>query len=363
MGRVVLYGGERDARHAQQCCAELARELAALKRYEFDGRFVPSRGYAEHVYFVPSMTLGLATARSIGIRSDEDLFGGVVPHGFVATKVISHPLVSDHAFAPAMWSSRFARAVSRAVLVGYTAFTRRDAQVGGERVLERGPVRLKPPHGTAGRGQCVCRDARELADAVRRLDEEQLAGNGVVLEEDLVGVETFSVGQVRVDDLMTSYVGTQRLTRDNAGEEVYGGTSLLLARGDYGELLALDVGGVAREAVAKARVYEAAAYAAYAGFFASRRNYDVACGRDRRGNETCGVLEQSWRIGGASGIELAALMRFRADPDVVAVRASSFEVYGGGVEAPAHARVYFSGEDDELGRMLKYTVVDSYVGR
>lgn len=365
MGTVVLYGGERDARHAQESCAELAREIAALKRYEFDGRFEPSKRYSSRVYFVPSGTLALATARAVGIESDDDLFGGVVPDAFVATKVITHPLVSERAFAPASWSAGFARAVSSAVLVGYTAFSRRDARVAGARLLEHGPVRVKEAHGTAGRGQCVCRDRCEVSEAVEAFDEEALAERGVVLEQDLVGVETFSVGQVRIDDLMTSYVGTQRVTRDNAGHEVYGGTSLLLARGDYGALLGLelDVGAVAREAIGKARLYESAAYAAYSGFFASRRNYDVACGRDRSGRECCGVLEQSWRVGGASGAELAGLRMFRGEPELVGVRASSYEIYGPGAVPPAHAKVYFHGEDEMLGPMLKYVVVDSYVGR
>ena len=45
-------------------------------------------------------------------------------------------------------------------------------------------------------------------------------------------------------------------------------------------------------------------------FFASRRNYDVVAGLDARGQRRCGVLEQSWRVGGASPAELVALAAF-----------------------------------------------------
>jgi hypothetical protein len=363
MGFVVLYGGERGARHEQETCARLAREIAALKGYEFSGRFEPARRYPRRVYFVPSRTIALATARSIGIQTDDDLFGGVVPEPFVATKVITHPLVADDAAAPAGWSPQFARAAGEVVLAGYTAFTHEDALVAAERLLDEGPVRMKLPEGSAGRGQHVFRDRRELAELLAELEPAHLAATGIVLEQNLVEVQTYSVGQVRIDDLVASYVGTQRLTRDNAGQEVYGGTDLVIAQGGYDALLALELGAPEREAIAKARVYEAAAYAAYAGLFASRRNYDVARGRDVRGRERCGVLEQSWRVGGASGIELAALSAFHSDPRTIAVRASSHEIYGPNAAPPPHAKVYFAGEDDKVGHLLKYTVVDEYAGR
>jgi hypothetical protein len=57
-----------------------------------------------------------------------------------------------------------------------------------------------------------------------------------VLEEDLAGVTTYSVGQVRVAGLVASYCGTQRLTPDNTGEAVYGGSELLVARRGFEEL-------------------------------------------------------------------------------------------------------------------------------
>ena len=78
------------------------------------------------------------------MRTEDDLFGGVVPHPFVATKAITHPLVEPDAAAPEGWSHGFARRVRSVVLPGFTAFTLQDARKAGLRLLERGPVRLKP---------------------------------------------------------------------------------------------------------------------------------------------------------------------------------------------------------------------------
>src|SRR5215207_1282741 len=97
----------------------------------------------------------------------------------------------------------------------------------------------------------------------------------------------------------------------------------------------------------------------FPGLFVSRRNYDVAEGLDGRGQRRCGVLEQSWRMGGASGAEIAALEAFRAEPTLEAICASTFETYGER-EPPSHATVYFRGVDERIGPMTKYTILERY---
>ena len=69
------------------------------------------------------------------------------------------------------------------------------------------------------------------------------------------------------------------------------------------------------------------------------------------------MLEQSWRIGGASGAEIAALEAFRADPALRVVRASTVEVYGEAPTPPPDAIVYFSGVDERVGPLTKYATV------
>lgn len=177
---------------------------------------------------------------------------------------------------------------------------------------------------------------------------------GVVLERNLKDVQTLSVGQVRVGDLLASYYGRQRLTRNNFGEEVYGGSDLVVVRGGYDALLARDLEDNVRLAVRQANIYHAAALQRFEGMFVSRSNYDIAQGTDCEGVWRSGVLEQSWRAGGASGAEIAALEAFVADPALGLVSASTVEMYGHDHVVPDDAFIYFRGDDGQVGPLAKY---------
>jgi hypothetical protein len=336
----------------------IARRLAALLGYRFGGEYVAPRERENHVYFVPPDTLvGFEQAAHLGIRGEADLFGAVVPHAFVATKAITHSTL-DGARTPDGWNVDFAARVTGAVLAGFTAFSRADAKRAALQLLERGPVRVKLAKGIGGRGQWVARERGDLAAIVDALDESDLESFGVVVEEHLHDVETLSVGQVRVGGLVASYWGTQTLTPNNSGTEVYGGSELHLTRGDFDALLAQPLRDEVRVAVKQACDYDSAALDCYAPMFGSRRNYDVARGVNGAGARCCGVLEQSWRIGGASGAEIAALEAFAADPDLTTVRASTVEVYGASDAPPADAVVYFRAIDERVGPLTKYTTVE-----
>ncbi|MGQ0653535.1 MAG: DUF3182 family protein, partial [Betaproteobacteria bacterium] len=114
----------------------------------------------------------------------------------------------------------------------------------------------------------------------------------------------------------------------------------------------------ARRAVRQVQVFDTA-MAAYPGFFASRCNYDVVEGRDAAGRVRLGVLEQGWRIGGASPAEAAALAAFHDDPRLNAVHARCEEAYGT-ASAPRGAMVHFSGIDPRVGQITKYALVEEY---
>ena len=357
---VVHVPNERYGRaHEQATRTEVARRLAGLKGFGFAGPFEPSKNYPGKVYFVPSDTLVEHEAGALGIENEHDLFGGVVPYAFVTTKAITHPLVDPGAAAPLGWSSSLAKRLEGAVLSGFSAFSLDDARRAGVRLLKRGAARLKPVRETGGLGQVVVGDVAALERTLAALDPAEVARDGVVLEENLSEVTTFSVGQVRVADLVATYYGTQRLTPDHSGAAVYGGSDLVIARGGFDVLLALDLPPAARRAIGQARAYDTAAWSAFPGMILSRRNYDVAQGLDARRQRRSGVLEQSWRMGGASGAEIAALEAFRADCALPAVRASTVEIYGDS-DPPPHATVYFRGIDDEVGPMTKYAVVEPY---
>jgi hypothetical protein len=361
---VVVYrhGADERAAHDHATCREIARRIAALKRVPFGGEHDAGNAVRGARYFVPTSTLvGIEDARALGIEDEHDLFGGVVPHAFVATKSITHPLVDDAATAPAGWSVTFGQRVRAAVLDGYSAFCVDDALRAGVALLAHGPVRVKRALGIGGAGQVVANDRRQLERAVLATDAAELTSYGISLEQNLTDVTTFSVGRVEVDDLVASYCGTQGVTQNNAGQPVYGGSTLLVARGDFDALLRLDHAPAVRLAIDRARRYDAAAFECFDGLIASRRNYDVAHGRDARGRARTGVLEQSWRVGGASGAEVEALVAFRDDATLRAVRASTREVYGPQVTAPPGATVYFAGNDERAGPLTKYTVVEPHV--
>jgi hypothetical protein len=313
------------------------------------------------LYFVPNDTLvTTGVAQELGISSEQDLFGGVVPYPFVATKTITHALSAADSIAPAGWSERFAGRVRDVVLPGFSAFSLTDARDAGMHLLDRGSVRLKPASGIGGLGQSVAADAGELEAGLQSLDEQEVARDGLVVERNLSEVQTLSVGQARVGDLLATYYGTQRLTQNNSGQQVYGGSTLVLVRGDFDRLMQLDLTPQVRTAIAQARRYHAAAMDCFAGMFASRCNYDIAQGIDDEGCWHSGVLEQSWRIGGASGAELAALDAFQADPALDVVRASTTEIYGELTAVPSDAALYFQGIDDSVGPLTKYARLEEY---
>lgn len=342
----------RESAHELATHLEITRRLARIRGIGFAGICAaPDR--PDSGYFVPIDTMLASEAAEFGIRDEGDLFGGVVPRGFAATKAITHPLVSADAVRPVGWSEQFPRRVAEVALAGFAAFSRGDAEIAMTRLLELGDVRIKPVMAKGGLGQVVARRAGDL----REIPDDVLA-SGVVLEENLTDASTYSVGQVSVADLVMSYHGTQRLTKDNRGGEAYGGSDLTVVRGDLGALSRLDLPGRIQKAVSQAHAYDAAADACFPGFFASRRNYDVVQGWDRRGTIRSGVLEQSWRIGGASTAEIVALEAFHADPELRAVRAASVEMYGNEARTPAAAQVFYRGCDPGAGPILKFATLE-----
>jgi hypothetical protein len=361
-GVVVVHPTrEHEPEHERAIHFELAKRIGGLLGLDFAGTYDADSRYTGRVYFLPTDTLvGRETARNLGINGEHDLFGGVTPYPFMATKAITHDLLAQDAARPEGWSPAFAKAVRDSVLHGITAFTLEDARKAGERLLKAGPIRLKPVRGVGGRGQILISCGSELADALKGLDAAELSCYGVVLEEHLDKVTTYSVGKVRMADVIATYFGTQRLTPDNHGEMVYGGSDLVVVRGDFDVLLKLDLPEDVLQAIVQARAYDEAATAHFKGFFASRRNYDIAQGLDSHGRKRSGVLEQSWRTGGASSAEIAALEAFDSDKSLSTVRASSIEIFGRNHNPPSSATVLFSGEDKDIGLVTKSVMVESY---
>src|SRR5436189_5282432 len=116
IGRVANFRSRSPAatRHERTTESEIAKRLAALRGERYAGDYDANAG--EHVtYFVPDDTLLSATATDLGIRTDQDLFGGVVPFAFVATKAISHPIAPDATQAPLGWPTVLAERIRNVV--------------------------------------------------------------------------------------------------------------------------------------------------------------------------------------------------------------------------------------------------------
>lgn len=340
----------------------LARWLAQILGLKFGGSYDLDLHLGRELYLLPTQTLvGAAQARALPIKGPQDLWGGYVDHDFIATKAISHGLLGPDATAPEGWSPVFCERVATVVLDGLSVFALEDARPAAMRLFEAGPIRLKPVHACAGRGQEVIHNLDELDAVLARPDAAKLFNQGVVFEQDLQDVITHSVGQSFIGDHLISYCGEQYLTQDGQGKDVYGGSNLLAVPGGYADLLMLDLPDDVRLAIQQAQVFDTAADEAYPSFYASRRNYDIAQGLDSHGQRRSGVLEQSWRMGGASSAEVAALQSFINNPSLRAICVSSVETY---VDQglPANAIEVYRGPAENSDFLLKYVTVDSYDG-
>src|SRR5262249_41710581 len=160
--------------HEKVALEAVARAVAEIKHYRFAGWHDSAHRYSDDIYFVPDDTLMLDEAASLGIRSRNDFFGGVVSHPYVKTKAITHQLVSGSADRPSGWSFTFAKRVRDVVLPGYTAFSARDARVAAKRLTPQGPVRLKRALACGSRGQILIATANELDAFLEAFPSDEL---------------------------------------------------------------------------------------------------------------------------------------------------------------------------------------------
>lgn len=358
---VVIDATARHSAHDAATIYNVAERLAAVLRGEFAGAYNAAVDYHAPLYFVPAETLLQDEAARYAIVSERQLFGGIAPYPFVATKAITHAVPSASAAAPNGWSFALGAALEGQVLPGYTAFSREDALGAGTELLARGAVRIKSTRGIGGSGQHLVHRPDELAAILDDYDDAVLHETGVVIEQHLENVTTYSVGSVHVGDWRIAYCGRQRLTLDHDRRERYGGSDLTFFLGDMHELRDQwdPADSNALRAIAQAIGYDAAIVAAYPALLASRRNYDIAQGHAETGEFVSGVLEQSWRIGGASPAELTALETFGTDERIRSLRASTHEVYAL-IDPPANATLSYRGEDPHLGALTKYSVIESH---
>jgi len=348
---VLLEADDNLSLHERRGHQSIAKRIAEITDREYAGDFAGRQEGGGNFYYVPHRTLvGSDRASVLGIVDEDGLYGGIVPEPFIANKGIMHPLPGPNAVRPDAWNHEFSSAVEKNVLSGYTAFSRKDALAAARRLLQTGPVRLKWADAAGGAGQMTVESLKEV---------EHFIGTNpawpLVLEMHLRDIVTLSVGRSRLAGTTISYFGTQEITQNNYGEQIYGGSHLIIMKSELRELEP-HVPGEWQRAVRQAIEFDAE-LRHFPGIIASRRNYDVGLGYDSRGNLLSGVLDQSWRVGGCSGIEVEAVRIFQQDANVQIVKGSTLNRYGAETRPPDGAWVHFEGIDDRAGAMIVYTQV------
>lgn len=313
----------------------------------------PNANLAGSPYLLPIDTLLANEAKTLGIESVHDLYGGVVPYDFVKTKVLSHPLSHSSYTAPEGWDYDLGQKLMPYTLKGYSAFSVQEAFWTARGFIHEGPIRIKFAYAKASHDQFVCNHYQEVTDLLLQSRFEPLLEQGVVIEENLTNTTTYSVGQTQVAGILISYVGEQRQVPNHEQLPTYGGTHLFAVRGSYEELIEAVNTPVLVRAIRLAQNYEQCIQVAFPAWYASRRNYDVIHGTAWDGSDRLGVLEQSWRMGGASMAELLAIEAFLHNPALASVQAWTKERYSRTQEPALDTDEPYCIAEDENGYLIK----------
>jgi hypothetical protein len=305
----------------------VAERLAETLGAHYRRRLTTRRALPGTPYFVPDDALTHARASRSGIASADDLFGGVVPHAFVATKAITHGVRDPDARAPDGWSHAFNARVEGAVLRGLprSRATTRWPRCASSSTRRR--AASSAATASAAGASRWSRSVDEAAQVLDAIDDATLADTGIVVEENLRDVTTYSVGLVAAGGMTLSYCGTQRTVRNGMGHDVYGGSTLACVRGGFEALSTLDLPDDARKAVAlragttRPRSRRTDGCSRRAATTTSRR----ARPRTARRASACSSSRGAWAARAAP--RCRALEAFSADPGCASVRASTVETY------------------------------------
>lgn len=337
----------------------------------------------KHTILPHETVVGQKEREKFKIESNTDVIGGWVSHGFLATKAIMHPAIDAQAQVPEGWNEsntqEFASAVKDHTLPGYSAFNWNDIVYGWVLLKNQYPnedIRIKKNAEAGGLGQKVIHSYEELVAFAASINEEELSNSGVVLEVNLVDADpriiTGSVGSLEINGIKLSYLGSQRIDPNpGEGKESYLGSDLIVTRGTMADLVNLpddfisedhEYNDKLRKMATSAHHFDAATTDILNGnVIASRRNYDVLWGKgekDQSGEakEYYGVVDQSWRVGGATGAELIAACIFQSEQNAVAVKASTYHVFED-EPIPEGAVVFVENYDGDDGPKNIYTVL------
>lgn len=293
--------------------AEVGKCLATLTGSRFlgsviEGSEVDSKG----IYYVPAKPILKEKAKVLGVKSTEDLFGGVVEHSVHADKAILHLTPTLTSSAPEGYLRSFALSVRDAVLPGYSAFTDEDALHAFQLLNAAGEVVLvKDPSQSDADGQVKVKSQGELMGLLRAIPVDVLSQKGMVLEAFVQDPVTQSVGQVYIDGKVYCYFG-QQTSVFHEGRNKYGGTRVEMYRGEIENLPKFAPNESLRIAVAQS-IKVRDAFSIYDPVI-SRMNFDIVQGINAKGEFVSGVTDQSFRLGGASPAEVLAIEELEENP-------------------------------------------------
>lgn len=353
MRKIRVVCRSSDSHHTVASAEAIATRLAALTGRELLPT-LQSFDENDEAFFVP--TFALVRQNGNPDMTVERFYGGIVHCGFMATKLVTHPHWHDGDNLPEGWTGSFAACLQDCVLPGFSVFSHEHALEAASTLLKEHKVRFKNPYASGGTDQNVIETVHSLDRFLETISDGDIA-NGLVVEEDVENATTYSVGQVQIDNHVGSYLGRQYTSHDRQGNAVYAGSRLRVVRGNWRALLQRLQSPVTRKIVEKAIRYDEAARQ-HLGLVASRRNYDVLVGPITENGVRCGVLEQSWRVGGASPAEILAMEKLMQDESVTAVQAFLRESRD---EAPTFRDddfIVYSGEDDFGQPLHKYARIE-----
>ncbi|MBD2606110.1 DUF3182 family protein [Scytonema hofmannii FACHB-248] len=300
------------------------------------------------------------------IESEKDFFGGIVARPHQSTKAIMHPLVSREAVCPLGWSHEFSEELAQRnlVLPGFTVFSTDDLRIAFKELYNKGvyQIRLKDPLAFLGMSQFVISSFQELEQFIsdKIADQGKLQQYGLVVEENLhpEDLKTYSASFITVGSHQVQCLGVQRFSQG-----LYTGTDLVIMRTGkciFPKLLA-QVGIFnnedAQAIIDKALLFRALLNKHIPEIKTARFNLDIVSGiASIYSNGTCelvkrfALLEQSFRVGGASPGEIWGLESLLSDPDVDAVCASTYYRYGDeAYQTVSEEEILYCGVDNRFG--------------
>lgn len=319
----------------------LAGFLAKLTGRKYQGDLSLNTKIDSRDILFPHKSLPVSAGEELGVTSQNQIFGSVI-EPIYAEKSIFHPLINKPEVAPRNFPHKFPKQLfeSKATLPGYTVFCLDDALSAFELLKLQGVVvRLKDPQGSSGTKQLIVASRTEVEEFVKSIDPSKLKALGLVLESNLINssdpkaaLRAYSAGWTVIDGKIYSYIGEQMFGETGTVDR-YLGTKLYMVRGTTNNLI-----DFAKEKKLQSilqclsKVKRAMVFLPY--LIGSRINFDFLVGipetlpANRYIKERTYVVEQSFRVGGATPAELLGIQYLNTHKNAEIVTAISRVHYG-----------------------------------